>query len=199
MHHFIYKTVRKDGRYYIGMHSTENLDDGYMGSGLLISASVKKHGRNAHHRQILERCESRKDLERREAEIVTPVLLDDPLCMNLVSGGRGGFEHTYETRSKIGNKLRGRPQSEAACERKRISLAGNNKGLALGFHWFNNGIEHRRFATCPNGWFSGRIKTDTVEARHKKGTSTRGTMWVNNGITSKRLISCPDGWTRGRI
>ena len=33
MKHFIYKTTHVNGKYYIGRHSTENINDGYIGSG----------------------------------------------------------------------------------------------------------------------------------------------------------------------
>ena len=43
------------------------------------------------------------------------------------------------------------------------------------------------------------LKTDTEEARVKKGDSIRGTKWVNNGIICKRLAYCPEGWVGGRL
>ena len=59
-YHYIYKiTCLKNNRYYIGMHSTDNLEDGYMGGGKRIKNSVKKHGKDAHRKEILEFFESR--------------------------------------------------------------------------------------------------------------------------------------------
>lgn len=36
MHHFTYKTTHPNGKYYVGRHSTTNLNDGYVGSGSWI-------------------------------------------------------------------------------------------------------------------------------------------------------------------
>ena len=94
-HHYIYRITRTDGsgKYYIGMHSTDNLDDGYFGSGSLLSRSIKKHGRENHIKEILEYLPSREALKLREKEFVSEEILGDKLCMNLKLGGDGGFDH----------------------------------------------------------------------------------------------------------
>lgn len=51
MKHFIYKTTHKNGKYYIGRHSTENLNDGYIGSGKWIKSIKDK---SSVTREILE-------------------------------------------------------------------------------------------------------------------------------------------------
>ena len=90
--HFIYKiTHTKSGKFYIGMHSTFDMDDGYMGSGKLIVASVKKHGEAKHTKEILEYAKSRKGLVQLESEIVNENILSDKLCLNMKTGGHGGF------------------------------------------------------------------------------------------------------------
>ena len=69
--HFIYKTTNLlSGKYYIGMHSTDNLDDGYLGSGRRLRYSINKYGKENHHREILEYCKTREELKSRETEIV---------------------------------------------------------------------------------------------------------------------------------
>lgn len=91
--HVIYKIMRFDGMYYIGKHSTDNLDDAYLGSGTRISRSIAKYGVLAHTKIILEMLPSRAELNIREREIVNDELLRDPLCMNLKVGGDGGWDH----------------------------------------------------------------------------------------------------------
>lgn len=90
-HHVIYKTTRLDGSgaYYIGMHSTDVLDDRYLGSGIILNRSIKKYGRDIHKKEILEHLPSREALSAREAEIVSEAILSDPRCMNITLGGGG--------------------------------------------------------------------------------------------------------------
>jgi hypothetical protein len=89
--HYIYKITNiKNGKYYIGMHSTDSLEDNYMGSGKRIRNSIRKHGIETHTKEILEFLNNREELAKREKEIVNESLLQDSLCMNLKYGGEGG-------------------------------------------------------------------------------------------------------------
>lgn len=123
-YHYIYKITRDDGRYYIGMHSTDDLEDGYFGSGKKITRSIKKHGKERHTKVIMEYLPTRKDLKAREEQIITEEMRADPLCMNLAPGGGGGFtdkEHQRKTASaggKIGGATVGKiyaPTLAARC------------------------------------------------------------------------------------
>jgi len=59
MQHFIYKTTHISGKYYIGRHSTENINDGYLGSGKWVK-SIKDKSKLS--REILEYCDDIDDL-----------------------------------------------------------------------------------------------------------------------------------------
>ena len=101
-YHYIYKiTCLRNERYYIGMHSTDNLEDGYMGGGKRIKNSVKKHGKDAHRKEILEFFENREDLRNREIQLVNEELLNDPMCINLNKGGDGGWLKEWSTKGAI--------------------------------------------------------------------------------------------------
>jgi group I intron endonuclease len=91
MNHIIYKTTNTlNGRFYIGMHSTQNIDDGYLGSGRRLKAEINKYGKEHFVREVLEILPSRELLKEREKMIVCSLLIADPLCLNLKNGGEGG-------------------------------------------------------------------------------------------------------------
>lgn len=92
-YHIIYKTTcLTTGRYYIGMHSTDNLDDGYLGSGVRLNRSVKKYGKQQHTREILEILPTRQAASDREKELITEELRADPMCLNCGVGGLGAVD-----------------------------------------------------------------------------------------------------------
>ena len=114
--HYTYKTTcRVTGRFYVGMHSTDNADDGYIGSGDQLQASIKKHGKDAHTKQILGTYPTRDQLKLAEKALITEDLLKDRMCMNMAPGGGGGrlpgFKHDAAARQKISEAAKARDQS----------------------------------------------------------------------------------------
>jgi len=104
--HFIYKTTNiLTKKYYIGMHSTNNLDDGYMGSGKKLAYSIRKYGQKNHKVEIIEYLSSREELSAREKDIVNLNELAKNNCMNLRVGGLGG--HNSQTTEEIKKKISG--------------------------------------------------------------------------------------------
>jgi hypothetical protein len=88
----VYKTTcEATNKYYFGLHSTDNLDDGYLGSGQVLSRSVKKYGRDKHVFEILEHFTSRNEAAKKEKELITAEHLKNPMCMNLRGGGTGCY------------------------------------------------------------------------------------------------------------
>ena len=78
MKHFIYKTTHINGKYYIGRHSTENINDGYIGSGLWPSSIKDK---STLTREILEYAGSAEQVKRLEGQYLAEHY-GKPGCMN---------------------------------------------------------------------------------------------------------------------
>lgn len=198
-YHCIYKTTCIiTNRFYIGMHSTDNLNDGYIGSGKRLWYSINKHGIENHVYQILELLESRDSLIRREREIVDGELLENELCMNLQLGGGGGFsndEHKRKAQESGRKSYIERLKNDKDFLKKISDLVSiRSKGNQYGIG---------------NKSFLGKSHTEEtkelmrLKAKERTGdkNSQFGTCWITNGIESKKIIKgniVPEGWKLGR-
>lgn len=101
MHHILYRITNTiNGRYYIGVHSTDNIDDGYFGSSQLLKRAIQKYGIRNFKKVILKRCRNRKQLMRLEKKLVVTVHTD-PMSYNMNCGGHGGWDHINSNPNKV--------------------------------------------------------------------------------------------------
>ena len=125
MYHFIYKTTNVvNNKYYVGVHSTVDLEDGYLGSGLNLHRAFKKYGKHNFKREILSFFESREEAYDVEELIVDKVLIKSYECYNIATGGQGGYlgEDSLE-KSKVANT--GKKWSDET--KQKMSNAKKNK------------------------------------------------------------------------
>ncbi len=87
-YHYVYRIDNLiNGRYYLGLHSTKNLDDNYRGSGKFLKMAIKKHGIDNFHKTILQFADSRDDLHVLEEQVVGDLWKNDCRCYNCKPGG----------------------------------------------------------------------------------------------------------------
>lgn len=200
---FVYKTTNLlNNTYYIGVHSTWNIDDGYLGSGKRLGRAIKKYGKENFKREILATFDTYEEALAHESHLVNEDLLKDEMCLNLKPGGRGGLcneEHRKKFHAAGGKKVLG------ICRIRHSNLLKTNTEYR---ERFGNSISKALKEKKP--WL-GRKHTE--ESKQKMSQSSKGkkigpensqfgTCWITNGIDSKRIKKAeeiPDGWKLGRI
>ena len=206
-YHFIYKTTNVlNGKYYYGMHSTDNLNDGYLGSGRRLRHSLNKYGKENHKVEQLEFLPNRKALIEREKEIVNLNEIAKENCMNLVLGGEGGFVSSDGckrgglTSIKIHQlKYNTDEQYRNYINEKRREEMNKRKNIGTFLSWQNT--------YCWIGKVRAeetKLKIGQANSIKQKGekNSQYNTCWITDGIKNKKIgkrEDVPDGWKLGRI
>jgi hypothetical protein len=94
MFYTVYKTTNLiNGKIYIGLHVTEDLNDDYLGSGSQIRAAIKKYGKENFKREYIKICENSSEMYNLEAEIVNEDFVKRPNTYNMKTGGTGSWYH----------------------------------------------------------------------------------------------------------
>lgn len=194
-YHFIYKTTNLlSGKYYIGMHSTNDLDDGYLGSGNRLRLAIRKHGKENFKREILEFIESRAELKVREFEIVNLEEIAKKDCMNLVVGGEGGNATAEYTSKYQIEKWKDEEYRKKMSKLLKEYVTENHKQGKMKYDNFT-GNKH-----------SEKTKKKMSESSKGMGVGTTnsqyGTRWITNDIENKKIKKneiTPEGWRDGRV
>jgi hypothetical protein len=203
-YHYIYKTIcNLNGKYYIGMHSTNNINDGYLGSGKRLWNSINYYGKENFTKEIIEFCEDRKELKNREKEIVNKELLNEELCMNLQVGGGGGFtseEHMIKCSIAGNQRQKWLIQNDENFKKRRKEIGLENKRHRYKFPkgtkiWL--GRKHSDESKIKIG------KKNSINQLGKKN-SQYGTCWITKNNINKKIkveelsLYLLDGWVKGR-
>lgn len=155
MHTYVYRTTNLiNNKQYTGVHSTSNLDDGYMGSGLAIMRAVKKHGVQNFRKDILQFFDNEAAAYEHERLIVNEEYVAREDTYNMTVGGkkppaRKGVKLDDETRARF-KELSNTP------ERLKASAKGGGKG-----------IRHVK----ENGWSQEAIAKRTNTRKQRNGYS----------------------------
>ena len=92
MHFTTYETTNKvNDKFYIGVHSTNNIFDSYLGSGSHFTNALKTYGRNNFHKLITGVWKSEDIMYLMEEWLVDESVVVDPKSYNQIPGGRGAI------------------------------------------------------------------------------------------------------------
>ena len=214
-HYLVYKTTNLvNGKIYIGKHETDNLDDGYIGSGNLLKRAIEKYGHENFKREILFECSSKEEMDAKEAELVNEDFLKRKDVYNIKLGGEGGFDFINSsginnsgdnagkggrTHSKLLKEdpiYRERYISENRERMKRMWKEHPELFKNFKFDW--TGKHHTKETK--------RKISESIGDRHGEKNNAFGTVWLYNETTKqnkmvkKELMNdfLNNGWKVGR-
>ena len=200
MIYYFYKITNNiNGKFYYGVHSTTNVDDGYMGSGKYLGNAYNKYGKSNFTKEILKYFDNKDDMYQYEREIVNEDLVRDINCYNIKIGGEGGGAKWSESqRSKFLSKVIGQKRTPEQCDNISKSLIGRE----IRTEWREK-ISNTLKGNTP--WNKNKHNIYTEEAISKISKSSKDRKWINNGVKSKFVKEdsledyLNDGYVLGRI
>lgn len=172
-YNYVYKITNLiNGKIYIGKHSTDNLDDNYMGSGVVLHQAYQKYGLENFKKEVIDYYTSEEELNRGEIYWIGQFNSSDPkIGYNRTFGGDGGGK-TEETKQKMSAAKKGKRHSEET-KRKISEAIKGEKNPMYGKHC--SGEKHPMY---------GKHHSD--ETIQKMSASLKGRIPWNKGLKLRK-------------
>jgi group I intron endonuclease len=130
-YHYVYIITNLiNNKQYVGDHSTDNLDDNYLGSGSVIKSSIKKYSKENFKKEILEFFDTKQkafDAQEKYIKIHETLVTQNGYNISYTGGYNPISEKTIK---KISNSHKGKKLSEA--HKRKISEAFQKNGSKKG-------------------------------------------------------------------
>lgn len=196
MYYFIYKTTNKiNQKYYYGAHSTENINDGYLGSGVSLKKAILKYGKENFSREIVEFCHDNEEMYLKEEKIVSEHYRNDQ-CYNMNVGGRGGWNYVNSNGLSKGpnNPMIKYPELREYISKiqkelktgneKYVSIARENLKKAVEVNTGKKRPEHSEFMRewSKNNWENNKEYIRDCLSSNFKITSPEGDEYLTNRL-----------------
>lgn len=132
VYNYVYKITNNiNGKIYIGRHCTNDLNDGYMGSGLELQRDMKEFGKTNFSKEILHTFDTWEEMVRKETEYLTEDFVNSDDTYNVSRQGMGLITHTEEVRQKLRDINKGLVSVKDAD--------GNNYRVSINDHRYLSG------------------------------------------------------------
>ena len=176
-YYLLYKiTNTVNGKIYIGVHKTTDVDDSYMGSGSRLAYAKRKYGLESFTREIIKECSSHDEMMTEEAKIVDEEFLKRKDVYNLRRGGAGSWvpgelsKQNMSIATKGHKRGVGRKCSEETKQKLREANLGNQS--AKGCKRSDEFKEALSKAHMGNQYAKGIIRSE--EFKQKLSTALTG-------------------------
>lgn len=193
-YNYFYKITNLiNNHFYYGIHSTNNLEDGYMGSGSRLQIAYKKYGIENFSKEIIKFFDTRKEALEYEAKVVNENLIKDDCCYNLVIGGSGDYHEEHICKP---NKTSLKP-GEVIVKKK-----GTNKFFVINKHDI---IDISKYEFTWNNKHHKEESKNKVREKMTPKNSKNPRVWVCKDNKVKYLLKTKldeylkDGWQLGRV
>lgn len=206
IYRYIYKITCTTGsfkdKFYYGQHTTENLDDGYKGSGILLRKYYKKH-KNDYIKEIISFYDSEESLNKAEYNIIHPYLNSEE-CLNLMEGGGSTGSPSEQTRKILSEQKLGKPRTTPIWNK---GLIGYNSGHKMSDEQKIklSEITRKRINHPMKNHHHSEETKKLLREKAIEQFSKYTYKWINDGISCLRIdINFLDqylnnGWKLGRI
>ncbi len=176
----VYKTTNLiNNKIYIGLHATDNINDGYLGSGIFLKKAIKKYGYKNFKKEILYVFDNKKDMITKEKEIVNEDFILRKDTYNMSKGGYGLSTLSSEKRKIAIEKMKITKQSQdlkSISDKRLVTMLNDDPDC---FKKIAIKSAQKQKENYLNGYINPRQTNNQIKIYNDNGDEIYSTLQVN--------------------